>query len=457
MCQWGTPPGKSRGLCSGATDWFWAACRNVSGGVFVEREWQLVTGGDAAAFDQYVTERQAGLVRYVTLLAGSRALGEDLVQDVLIRLYPRWAQLADPHPYVRRCVTNEFLSWRRSWSTRFVQVVPDQFLKQQPVDPGRTGTTLSCGRACSARRASNELLSCCATTRVSTTARSPVSLAASRQPCAGTSAAVLPPCERPWPAPASTEEVTNDDCGRRRRAPAQVAVRARGADAPNVVGTRVAVPDRAHQASDGAVRRAGAGRRRGSRGRGRAPTAHQARRRVWSAATRPARDDPNDATEADPNEPGANEPGANESDANEPDANKAHANKADANKAHARADDADAFADTAAVADTIRFADSPVADTAAADDRTDAFGDTERTAAFGDTNAHAGAEPHDTEGFSVSRTLAEPDAQCAGANIQTRPAHIDPGSGATVGFVGIVSTVVSNCLRRRATERGRNA
>jgi RNA polymerase sigma-70 factor (sigma-E family) len=103
----------------------------VTGGVAVEREWQLVTGDDSASFDRYVTEHRVALVRYATLLSGSQALGEDLVQDVLIRLYPRWGTLADPHPYVRRSVTNEFLSWRRRWSTRFIHPVPDEVLHQQ--------------------------------------------------------------------------------------------------------------------------------------------------------------------------------------------------------------------------------------------------------------------------------------------------------------------------------------
>ncbi|SHH63978.1 RNA polymerase sigma-70 factor, sigma-E family [Jatrophihabitans endophyticus] len=87
--------------------------------------------GDAAAsFDAYVLAHRTALVRYATLLAGSPAVGEDLVQDVLVKLYPRWGRLADPHPYVRRCVTNEFLSWRRRWSTRAVRVVPDAVLEQ---------------------------------------------------------------------------------------------------------------------------------------------------------------------------------------------------------------------------------------------------------------------------------------------------------------------------------------
>jgi len=93
----------------------------------VEREGGVVEG-DTASFDAYVATHQAALVRYATLLCGSLAQAEDLVQDVLVRLYPRWTALDDPHPYVRRSVTNEFLSWRRRWTTRHVHVVPDAAL-----------------------------------------------------------------------------------------------------------------------------------------------------------------------------------------------------------------------------------------------------------------------------------------------------------------------------------------
>jgi RNA polymerase sigma-70 factor (sigma-E family) len=97
----------------------------VGSDVYVERKWAEVTGGDSASFDEYVRTQQVALVRYAALLSGSRAQGEDLVQEVLIRLYPRWEKLADPHPYVRRSITNEFLSWRRRWSTRHVHLVED--------------------------------------------------------------------------------------------------------------------------------------------------------------------------------------------------------------------------------------------------------------------------------------------------------------------------------------------
>ena len=82
----------------------------------------------AARFDEFVREHRSTLVRYAALLAGSRAQGEDLVHEVLIRLYPRWDTLDDPLPYVRRSVTNEFLSWRRRWSTRHIAAADDREL-----------------------------------------------------------------------------------------------------------------------------------------------------------------------------------------------------------------------------------------------------------------------------------------------------------------------------------------
>ncbi|MEV0677075.1 SigE family RNA polymerase sigma factor [Actinosynnema sp. NPDC050436] len=77
----------------------------------------------AASFDQFVHEHQQGLVRYAVLLSGSRADAEDVVQEVLVRVYPRWGDLtpATAYAYVRRAVTNEYLSWRRRWSTRHIR------------------------------------------------------------------------------------------------------------------------------------------------------------------------------------------------------------------------------------------------------------------------------------------------------------------------------------------------
>lgn len=73
-------------------------------------------------FRDFVVQHRTNLVRYAALPTGSIAEAEDIVQDVLVRLVPRWDGLAEPLPYVWRSVTNEFLSWRRRWSTRNIQL-----------------------------------------------------------------------------------------------------------------------------------------------------------------------------------------------------------------------------------------------------------------------------------------------------------------------------------------------
>jgi RNA polymerase sigma-70 factor (sigma-E family) len=69
-------------------------------------------------FEEYATARLPALLRYAAVLTGSTDLAQDIVQEVLVRVHARWykiAALAVPDQYVRRMVTNEFLSWRRRW------------------------------------------------------------------------------------------------------------------------------------------------------------------------------------------------------------------------------------------------------------------------------------------------------------------------------------------------------
>ena len=81
------------------------------------------------SFDDFFRAEQAGLVRYAALLTGSAAQGEDLVQEVLVRLYLRWTDLTGPGgnvlSYARRAVTNEHISWRRRWHTRTIRPAGD--------------------------------------------------------------------------------------------------------------------------------------------------------------------------------------------------------------------------------------------------------------------------------------------------------------------------------------------
>ncbi|MCP2166262.1 SigE family RNA polymerase sigma factor [Goodfellowiella coeruleoviolacea] len=74
-------------------------------------------------FDQFVAERLDRLLGYATALACDPHLAQDIVQEVLVRAQVRWARIgamAAPDLYVRRMITNEYLSWRRRRARRDV-------------------------------------------------------------------------------------------------------------------------------------------------------------------------------------------------------------------------------------------------------------------------------------------------------------------------------------------------
>jgi RNA polymerase sigma-70 factor (sigma-E family) len=87
-------------------------------------------------FDAWVAARGPALLRLAWALTGSRIEAEDVVQDVLAKVLPRWPRVGameDPDAYVRRMVVNANVSrWRRlGRRERLVADVPDR-----PVPPG---------------------------------------------------------------------------------------------------------------------------------------------------------------------------------------------------------------------------------------------------------------------------------------------------------------------------------
>ena len=71
-------------------------------------------------FDDFVRVRGPALVRLARLIAGDRHLGEDLVQEVLTKAYPRWNKIVAggrPDVYLRRMLVNAHISWRRKRSS----------------------------------------------------------------------------------------------------------------------------------------------------------------------------------------------------------------------------------------------------------------------------------------------------------------------------------------------------
>lgn len=88
------------------------------------------------SFEDFVRRETAGLLRSAYLLTGSAAAAEDIVQETLTRLFPRWSRVQDAHypqAYVRRSLVNTFLNSRRSRSAQEI-VVDDVGDRPSPVD-----------------------------------------------------------------------------------------------------------------------------------------------------------------------------------------------------------------------------------------------------------------------------------------------------------------------------------
>lgn len=72
-------------------------------------------------FEEYVLARGPGLLRLARLLVDDVHRADDLVQDTLVRVYPRWAKILrtdQPDLYVRRTLINVNASWWRRRSSR---------------------------------------------------------------------------------------------------------------------------------------------------------------------------------------------------------------------------------------------------------------------------------------------------------------------------------------------------
>lgn len=85
-------------------------------------------------FEQFARTRLPDLLRFTAALCADRALAEDVVQEVLVRVHRRWdtiAALDAPEAYVRRALVNEYLSWRRKWA----RVVPRAELTDERTTP----------------------------------------------------------------------------------------------------------------------------------------------------------------------------------------------------------------------------------------------------------------------------------------------------------------------------------
>lgn len=92
---------------------------------------------DRPAFDAYVAERGAALLRFAYVLTGDHHLAEDLVQEALVKVYRRWSKVEhtdQPGAYVRKAILRQYLSWRRLRSSGELPTAIDADLVGSGVD-----------------------------------------------------------------------------------------------------------------------------------------------------------------------------------------------------------------------------------------------------------------------------------------------------------------------------------
>ena len=86
------------------------------------------------SFDTWVTTRWASLLRFAYFVTHDPHDAQDLLQDALTHLQPRWDRLADPEraeSYVRRSIANGAVSAWRKTGRRLVPV-PDLPEREAP-------------------------------------------------------------------------------------------------------------------------------------------------------------------------------------------------------------------------------------------------------------------------------------------------------------------------------------
>lgn len=72
-------------------------------------------------FEDFLAARLPALTRYSTALAGDPDSGADVLQDVLLKVQPRWSRIGaldTPEAYVRKMIINELVSTRRRLTAR---------------------------------------------------------------------------------------------------------------------------------------------------------------------------------------------------------------------------------------------------------------------------------------------------------------------------------------------------
>ncbi|GAA1035452.1 SigE family RNA polymerase sigma factor [Virgisporangium ochraceum] len=83
-------------------------------------------------YEEFVTTRLPGLLRFAVMLTGDRDTAADLVQDAMVKVQLGWRRINavdQPDRYVRRLITNTYIDQRRlSWFRKVM-------LRAEPAEP----------------------------------------------------------------------------------------------------------------------------------------------------------------------------------------------------------------------------------------------------------------------------------------------------------------------------------
>jgi len=82
---------------------------------------------DEAGFRAFVEANGATLLHAARLLTGDHQRGEDLVQTVLTKLYPKWDRVDAPLAYARKALVSAHIdsTRRRWWGERAAETLPE--------------------------------------------------------------------------------------------------------------------------------------------------------------------------------------------------------------------------------------------------------------------------------------------------------------------------------------------
>lgn len=77
-------------------------------------------------YEEFLREQAPHLARYAGVLTADHDLAKDLVQEAMVKAHGRWRSIGSldrPDLYVRRMITNDYISFRRRWATRSITTV----------------------------------------------------------------------------------------------------------------------------------------------------------------------------------------------------------------------------------------------------------------------------------------------------------------------------------------------